>query len=84
MAGFKIASFMTPRIKMNFQCDRTFARNLWVCDNCSSESDFGVRDTQHHVLMACPGFANLREGKDFSKDKDLVEFFKAVIQLRSS
>ena len=74
---------MTPRIKMNFQSDRIFTRNMWVCENCSSDSEFGVRDTQNHVLLFCPGLAHLREGKNLSEDRDLVDFFKAVIQLRS-
>ena len=68
---------------MNFQSDRIFTRNMWVWENCSSDSEFGVRDTQNHVLLFCPGLAHLREGKNLSEDRDLVDFFKAVIQLRS-
>ena len=82
---FKIASSMTPTVKMNFQSDKQFSRNLWTCENCASTScsDIGVRDTQTHILL-CPGLTNLREGFDLSKDKDLVDYFQAVIKLRSS
>ena len=76
---------MTPTVKMNFQLDKQFSRNLWTCENCASTSfsDIGVRDTQTHILL-CPGLTNLREGLDLSKDKDLVDYFQAVIKLRSS
>ena len=39
------------------------------------------RDTQSHVMI-CSGYAVLREGKDLSQDKDMVEYFQNVIKLR--
>ena len=79
---FKIASFMTPSVKMNFPSNKIFANQLWSCDGCSSESDVGVRDTQHHILN-CKAYADYRKGKDFSSDADLVEYFKMVLKKRS-
>ena len=79
---FKMVSSMTPKVKMNFQSDKAFSKILWKCENCSSESEIGVRDSQSHVVL-CPAFASLREGKDMSKDKDLVDYFRAVIQQRT-
>ena len=77
----RIVSSMTPKVKMNFQSDKAFSKILLKCENCSSESEIGVRDTQNHVIL-CPAFARLREGKTVSKDKDLVDYFTAVIQQR--
>ena len=74
---------MTPTVKMNFQSDKQFSRNLWACDNCAINRDIGVRDSQTHILI-CPGLENLREGLDLSEDKDLVDYFQAVIKQRSS
>ena len=41
----------------------------------------GNRDTQLHV-MVCPGYEEYRQDKNLSKDKDIVEYFKQVIDHR--
>ena len=41
----------------------------------------GMRDTQTHILT-CPGYADLREDKDLSSDKDLVGYFRLVMKER--
>ena len=41
----------------------------------------GLRDTQAHILI-CPGYSELRENKDLATDKDLVGYFRLVIQKR--
>ena len=79
---FKIVSCMTPKVKMNFRSNKAFSKSLWKCENCTSEKDIGFRDSQSHLIL-CPAFAKFREGKDLAKDKDLVDFFKAVIEQRS-
>ena len=38
-------------------------------------------DTQSHVKV-CIAYENLREGKDLDKDKDLVDYFAAVLRQR--
>ena len=67
---------------MNFRSNKAFSKSLWKCENCTSEKDIGFRDSQSHLIL-CPAFAKFREGKDLAKDKDLVDFFKAVIEQRS-
>ena len=38
-------------------------------------------DSQSHVLL-CPAFSDLRENMDIEDDRDLVEFFKGVVERR--
>ena len=79
---FKLDCGMAPTIKMNFQSDQQFARDLWTCPGCSEPGDvMGSRDTQRHV-MVCPGYQEFREDRDLSEDKDIVEYFKLVINHR--
>ena len=47
------------------------------CDACNMEEP----ESQVHV-MACPGYEDLRAGKDMSKDGDLVSYFREVLLLR--
>lgn len=78
---FKIVSYMVPNIKMNFQSEKRFAKNLWVCEACKPPNDIGYRDTQEHVLV-CSAYKQFRNGKDLQKDKDLVDYFACVLQQR--
>ena len=57
---------MKGRYKSNLECD--------ACDSQESES-------QSHI-MRCEGYKSLREGMDFSQDKDLVNYFSQVMQIR--
>ena len=66
---FKLVSYMTPSVKMNFQSDRKFASDYWACEGCSQPGKLGMRDTQHHIGI-CPGYETLREGRDLEKDSD--------------
>ena len=79
---FRLASQMTQQIKMNFQSDRMHAESLWTCEGCSNLGVIGYRDTQQHILV-CPAYTEFREGKDLSKDNDLVNYFKQVLKLRA-
>ena len=82
---FKLNSRMTPTIQMNFPSDPEFTRQLWTCSGCIDGVDGdrvdGSRDTQEHVII-CPGYAGLRENKNFDDDKDLVRYFSQVIKMR--
>ena len=84
---FKIRSKMTPTIQMNFKNDPVYKANLWTCLGCARSKntvvDLACKDTQAHVL-ACEGYEDLREGKNLDDDKDLVEYFSAVIRRRMS
>ena len=80
----KIACRMTPTVRMNFQSDPKFTAALWACPGCKdsvSNEVIGCRDTQDHVLI-CPAYAAFRQGKDLSKDTELVKYFQNIIQHR--
>ena len=78
---FKLVSFMTPSVKMNFQSDRKFASENWACEGCSQPGQLGMRDTQHHIGI-CPAYEHLREGRNLEKDSDIIDYFKDVLQHR--
>ena len=65
------------KCKMNYKNDRQFKRKLWFCGNCA----IGAVDTLSHILV-CEGFKSLREGKDISSDKDLVQYYQKVQTIR--
>ena len=75
---FKLVSSMTPTVKMNFQSDRVFTKNLWTCSGCLK-----YRDTQKHILH-CDAYKSMRINRDLSKDTDLVSYFRDVINHRIS
>ena len=78
---FKLVSQMTPTVKMNFQSEIKFSKNLWVCEACKPLKGFGFRDTQEHV-MVCSAYTKFREGRNLQKGKDLVDYFACVLQQR--
>ena len=63
--------------KMIFKGVKSFATENWLCNDCL------VPDTQEH-LMECPAFSSFRVGKDLQTDKNLVDYFRQIILLRSS
>ena len=72
---FSLRSKMTRTVQMNFSNDRKYADNLWQCSGC------GCIDSQLHLLW-CDGYKNLREGKDLSSDRDLVEYYRLIMKHR--
>ena len=60
---------------------------MWTCLGCDNRAEdstnLGCRDMQAHVL-ACGGYSDLRDGRNLENDKDLVEYFAAVIRRRMS
>ena len=63
--------------KMNFSSKRSNIETAWKCDSCMSEAI----DTQSHILY-CEAYKPLREGKSLESDKDLVQYFRRVIEIR--
>ena len=72
----KIRSKMV-QCKMNFSNKKSNIEMVWKCHSCMS----GAIDTQSHILY-CKAYSKLRDGKLFSSDKHLVEFFCKVIEIR--
>ena len=74
---FAIRSKMTKSVMMNFKGVSEYEKKGWKCDTC------GELDTQEHITM-CPAFKELRADKVLNNDKDIVEYFRQVIQIRES
>ena len=72
---FKLLSFMTKTVKLNFASDRQFAADLWTCWHCP------MVDSQSHVRI-CPAYEHLRAGGNLDNDQDLVRYFTQVIKFR--
>ena len=80
---FKIVSHMVPTIKMNFQSDPGYTKKFWACDNYLCSKGIGSRDSQNHVLV-CPAYQDFRLNRDLNCDRDLVDYYKLVLEHRSS
>ena len=67
---------MVQSVKMNFPSDPQFKREMWECQHCS------CIDTQSHIILSCPAYNEIRTNKNLENDKDLVQFFKEVLEMR--
>ena len=72
---FRLRSFMTKTVKMNFPSDKIYKLQLWKCWHCDNI------DTQSHIRH-CPAYEHLRLGKDMNNDNELVTYIKQVIAFR--
>ena len=72
---FALRSKMTKTVQMNYKGEKKYIKNGWKCQDCE------IPDTQDHIVR-CPCYQQLRVGKDLTSDKDLVEYFRKVIQIR--
>ena len=66
---------MTKTVQMNFKGNPRYAKNGWKCLECDTS------DTQDHIVR-CRSYQDIRIGKDLNSDKDLVDYFRAVIKMR--
>ena len=71
---FNISSKMLD-IKFNYSAK--YERDLWLCDSCCSSIE-----TQS-LLLFCPAYSTLREGKDLSNDDHLIGYIQNVMQIRT-
>ena len=77
---FRISSKMFPTIRKNFS--RKYQNQTLTCPACSNLQEEKYLDTQDHVLTVCSAYSDLRNDLDLSEDKDLVIFFKNVLERR--
>ena len=73
---FRMRTQLVEGFRGNFK--NMFKQDSINCEGCGMEVD-----TQAHA-MKCPAYADLRVGKDMSNDRDLVNFFRKVIERRDS
>ena len=74
---FALQAKMLRSVKMNFKGVKEYANCNWECDTCN------VPDTQEH-LFECKAYSNLRNGKDLRNDKEIVDYVRQIVVLRSS
>ena len=74
---FRLNSFMTKTVKMNFPSNPKFVKSLWTCWHCDQI------DTQSHI-MHCDKYESFRLDKNLDNDQELVSYFKQVIKLREN
>lgn len=74
---FRIRTRMVD-LKMNFKNLPQYRRDSWMC-KC-----LATVESQRHVLLYCPEYAKLREGRDMDNDKDLVNYFRDVLAKRDA
>ena len=74
---FKLRAAMCPTVKMHFQSDTKFAKELWSCWDCE---DYQIDSLAH--IQRCSVYADLRHDLDLEEDQDLVTFFRRVIEKR--
>ena len=77
---FRISSKMVPTIRKNFS--RKYRQQTLTCPACSSLQGEKYLDTQEHVLTVCSAYSDLRNELNLGEDKDLVTFFKSVLERR--
>ena len=92
---FKIAAKMTQRVASNFKNDAKFRQAGWLCVGCPPlilpaasptqllPPSLPHIDTEEHIIL-CDGYSDLREGLDLQTDRDLVTYFRQVIERRLS
>ena len=73
--NFQLRSFMTRTVKFNYSSDRRYIAEMWKCSHCPNI------DNQSHI-MYCTAYKQPREGKDLTKDLDLVHYYKQALQMR--
>ena len=73
---FRMRSKMVS-CKMNMSSKRSNIETFWKCESCMS----GAIETLSHILY-CEAYKPLREGKSLDSDKDLVEYFRKVMEIR--
>ena len=65
------------RVAGNYSHHSKYLATGWLCQACRLQ----VREDQDH-LADCSGYKDLREGKNMEDDKELVEFYQAVMRRR--
>ena len=73
---FRIRSGMID-CKMNYMNKTEYITSMWRCDSCMT-----TIESQSHVLH-CPAYRKLREDKDLSNNRDIVDYFRSVLSIRS-
>ena len=84
---FKIDSKMCPTVAANFHRDPKFKAIKYMCVGCSvgksKEPTIKHLDSESHILK-CKAYEDLRENLDLESQRDILSYFQAVIDRRTS
>ena len=72
---FRIRTNMNM-LKGNFKNDPKYKNDGVMCVAC------GMKEEVNTHVMVCSHYEDLRQGRDFSKNADLVQFFREVMSRR--
>ena len=61
----------------NYPSHKKYEKTQWLCQACDGK----VREDQDH-LTQCPGYTDLIHGVNMDSDRDLVGFYKRVMERR--
>ena len=87
---------MVPELRANFPSKYRRQGLSLSCPSCTEPSSpasqgttgsetagrEGARDSQAHVMYDCSAFSDLRETYDLDNDREVAQFFKAVVARR--
>ena len=74
---FSHRTMMMKEVKANYKSDTNNTRSLWKCESCKT-----CVDTNKHVLW-CSAYSQLRLDKDLTSDKDLCDYLRKVMLIRT-
>ena len=79
----KIKLNMIPTIRDHFKSNKKYKAENHQCPDCIEIGIAQTKDSMEHVLTSsCEANEDLCEGKDFSKDEQICQFFHQLIQRR--
>ena len=74
---------MVQTVRNNFHNNKKFKAEKFQCPNCLSIGIAEQMDSQSHLLTSsCEANSDLREGRDFSRDQDICDFFRELVNRR--
>ena len=78
---FAVKYQLVKHVKFNQMSNKSYINQLWCCQGCKKDGHGFSVDSQLHILV-CKSYEHLRVDRDMDCDKDMVGFFRDVINLR--
>ena len=73
---FRLRGKVFHTVKTHFKNDKAFTEDLWSCQDCS------MLDSSFHLQFQCTKYEDLRCKFNFDEEKDVVHFFRNVLERR--
>ena len=75
---FRLRAGVSKYIRTHYKRDEENERETWSCWETTCTS----LDTTNHILHECRNYESLKNGLDFTKDNDVILFFRRVFEKR--